>query len=268
MFTLYNGVRYEEMTNSKDYYRTRPHNIIRFAKQEMAFDLSQLDMKNTEKELYKGHYKFMNVKELSDEIDSITLDYNNRLITYSGYIKPYISLYSNSLEEKDSVSYLSETFIPNNFNKNNRETLLNSASGSIRNLKSMIEVNRNSLKELQNEKLKFRVELHNKFTLSTVILVLFFLAAPLGTIIRKGGLGLPMVISILMFIFYYVVDMVGDKIAREGIVPVWIGAWLATFVLLPFAIWIYRKASQDSPLFEGGFFRKLLQRFRKPQVAA
>jgi lipopolysaccharide export system permease protein len=116
------------------------------------------------------------------------------------------------------------------------------------------------LRDQELEILKYRVELHKKYTLSTVILVLFFLAAPLGTIIRKGGLGLPMVISIVMFIIYYVIDMIGDKIAREGIVPVWFGAWLATFLLIPLALWILRKAAADAALFEGGWWSKLVRK--------
>jgi lipopolysaccharide export system permease protein len=263
LFTLYNGVRYEEMTENVNYYKTHPHNIVRFSKQEMAFDLSQLDMKQTEKDMYKGHYRFMNVAELYVEIDTLKQEYNDRVKQYSTYAKPYFSLYNQEYQGKDSLTYFDQDNIVANFPAEKQSYLVNHAMGGLRNLKSMLEINTRSLEELAGEKRKFEVELFNKFTLSTVILVLFFLAAPLGTLIRKGGLGLPMVASILLFILYYVVDMVGDKIAREAIVPVWLGTGLSTFVLSPIAIWIYIKAAKDEPLFEKNIIKRIGQAFRR-----
>jgi lipopolysaccharide export system permease protein len=262
-FTLYNGVRYEEMAEHKDYYLSYPHNIFKFKMQEMAFDLSQLDMKQTEKEMYKGHYRFMNVVELKREIDSLVQDVTQKKEQYISFIMPYFSLYGN-LEGSltDSVTYLKQDDLIQNFDSSDRSRLIELAMSSLRNLKSMIEVNRSSQRDLYHETLKYKVEWHKKFTLSSVILVLFFLAAPLGTIIRKGGLGLPMVVSIVLFILYYVVDMVGNKIGREGLVPVWLGSWLATFVLLPVAFWIMRKAAADAPLFESGGFH-FFNKFRR-----
>jgi lipopolysaccharide export system permease protein len=250
LFTLYNGIRYEEMTENVNYFKTYPHNTFKFKKQEMAFDLTQLDLKKTEKDLFKGHYKLMNVVELNQEIDSLNKEFVKKKEQYVSYTRPYFSLYSARKAHLDSITYLDKKDIIQNFETENRVNLLSSAQASIRNLKSLLEVNQNTFKELESEERKYRVELHKKYTLSSVLLVLFLLAAPLGTIIRKGGLGLPMVVSILMFVFYYVVNMVGDKMAREGVVPVWVGAWLATFALLPIAIWILKKASDDAPLFE------------------
>lgn len=267
LFTLYNGIRYEEMTEDVNYYKTHPHNIIRFSKQEMVFDLSQLDMKQTEKEMYKGHFRFMNVAELYLEIDTLKRDYLARVEQYSTYSRPYFSLYNQEYQEKDSKTFFNHSDIVANFSKDKQSYLVNHAMGGLRNLKSMLEINNRSLEELAGEKRKFEVELFNKFTLSTVILVLFFLAAPLGTLIRKGGLGMPMVVSILLFILYYVVDMVGDKIAKEGVVPVWFGTWLSTFMLIPVALWIYFKAAKDEPLFEKNIFKTIGSKLRTKKVS-
>jgi lipopolysaccharide export system permease protein len=267
LFTLYDGIRYEEMTNAKDYYKTHPHNTMKFSKQEMAFDLSQLDMKKTEKEMYKGHYRFMNVKELMSEIDTLKQEYAEKQSKYTEFVRPYFSLFSTPYQDRDSTTQLQDTSILKNFAEDKQYNLLSAAMAAIRNLKSMVEVNISNLKDMESEILKFRVELHKKYTLSTVILVLFLLAAPLGTIIRKGGLGLPMVISIIMFIIYYVIDMIGDKIAREGIVPVWFGAWLATFMLIPLAFWILRKAAADAALFEAGSFLRFFRKFKSKKAA-
>jgi len=268
LFTLYNGVRYEEMTGSQNYYRTRPHNTMKFAKQVMAFDLSQLDLKKTEKELYKGNYRFLNVKELTVEIDSMDKEILQSKQQYAKYIKPYFSIYNTQYSKRDSVTALSHNKLIDNFAKVKQEELINTAQDNVRNILSMVESNQTSLSELTNEELKYAVERQKKYTLAAVILVLFFLAAPLGAIIRRGGLGLPMVVSILLFILYYVVDMIGTKIAKEGIVDVWLGTWLSTLVLTPVAIWIYYKASRDAALFEGGIINKLANKlnFRKKVI--
>lgn len=265
IFTLHNGTRYEEMTGADNYNQTLPHNTVHFGKQEIAFDLSQLDMKKTEKDNYKGHYRFLNVLELSREIDTLEQEYREKIERHATYIKPYFSIYSVPHQDRDSVTLLSKSHVLDNFDTARREQLINNARASTRNLKSMIEIHIQSLKELENEALKYKVEKQNKYTLSSVILVLFLLAAPLGTIIRKGGLGLPMVVSIILFILYYIIDLIGDKIAREGIVPIWTGTWLATLVLIPLAIWILLKASNDAPLFEsraGNPFKRLILFFK------
>ena len=265
LFTLYNGVRYEEMTGSQDYYRTRPHNIMKFAKQVMAFDLSQLDLKKTEKDLYKGNYRFLNIVELKNEIDSLNKDILLSRQQYAKYVKPYFGLYNVNYTGRDSSTGLSEATIIENFPKGKQSNLINTAMENVRNIKSMVESNQSSLSEQNTEVLKYEVERQKKYTLAAVILVLFFLAAPLGAIIRRGGLGMPMVVSILFFILYYVINMIGEKMAREGIVNVWFGTWLSTLALFPIAAWIYYKAAQDAALFEGGFFNNLAKklRFRK-----
>ncbi len=105
------------------------------------------------------------------------------------------------------------------------------------------------------------IELMKKFTLSAACLVFFFIGAPLGAIIRKGGLGTPLVISVILFIFYYIIDNTGYKMARDGKVAIWEGLWLSTFVLLPLGIFFTYKAVNDSAVFNAdayaNFFRKL-----------
>ncbi|MBR5101810.1 MAG: LptF/LptG family permease, partial [Muribaculaceae bacterium] len=93
------------------------------------------------------------------------------------------------------------------------------------------------------------IELQRKFTLSLACLIFFFIGAPLGAIIRKGGLGMPIVISVLLFIVYYIIDNTGYKLAREGRWQVWQGIWLSSAILLPFGIFLTHKAVNDSAVF-------------------
>lgn len=105
------------------------------------------------------------------------------------------------------------------------------------------------------------IELQKKFTLSFACIIFFFIGAPLGAIIRKGGLGTPLVISVLLFIFYYIIDNTGYKLARDGKVEVWEGMWLSAAVLLPLGIFLTYKAVKDSAVFNAdayrAFFRSL-----------
>ena len=109
---------------------------------------------------------------------------------------------------------------------------------------------------------RHEIELQKKFTLSLACLIFFFIGAPLGAIIRKGGLGTPIVISVLLFIVYYIIDNVGYKLAREGRWQVWQGIWLSSAVLLPLGIFLTKKAVDDSAVFNAdayrNFFRRLL----------
>lgn len=115
------------------------------------------------------------------------------------------------------------------------------------------------------------IELQKKFTLSFACIIFFFIGAPLGAIIRKGGLGMPLVISVFLFIFYYIIDNTGYKLARDGRLPVWEGMWLSAAVLLPLGIFLTYKAVNDSAVFNKdaylNFFHRLIGRREKRNVA-
>lgn len=118
---------------------------------------------------------------------------------------------------------------------------------------------------------RHEIELIKKFTLSVACLVFFFIGAPLGAIIRKGGLGTPLVISVLLFLFYYIIDNTGYKMARDGKMVVWAGIWLSTFILAPLGIYVTYKAMNDSSVFDGdrykAFFRRLIGKRQERSVA-
>ena len=106
------------------------------------------------------------------------------------------------------------------------------------------------------------IEMQRKFTLSFACIIFFFIGAPLGAIIKKGGLGMPLVISVLLFIVYFLIDNAGYKMARDGKMPVWEGIWLSSFVLLPMGVFFTYTAVGDSAVFNmdayRNFFRRLI----------
>lgn len=109
---------------------------------------------------------------------------------------------------------------------------------------------------------RHQIEMQKKFTLSFACLIFFFIGAPLGSIIRKGGLGTPLVISVLLFIFYYIIDNTGYKMARDGKIEVWAGIWLSSAVLLPLGIFFTTKAMNDSAVFNIDAYRNAWRRLR------
>ncbi len=114
---------------------------------------------------------------------------------------------------------------------------------------------------------RHEIEWHRKFSLSFACLVFFFIGAPFGAIIRKGGFGTPVVISILFFILYYIISISGEKFAREGVMPPYMGMWLSSFILMPLGIFLTYKATTDSVILNADtyllFFKKFFKRFSK-----
>ena len=142
----------------------------------------------------------------------------------------------------------------------NQQSMMRVGSMSIERAKAMkdlIEYNKMMLNEPVNYVLRHEIERHRKFTLSFACLIFFFIGAPLGAIIRKGGLGTPVVISVIMFIIYYIIDNTGYKIAREGLWPAYQGMWLSSFVLLPVGIFITYKAVVDATLLNAEQYIKI-----------
>lgn len=135
------------------------------------------------------------------------------------------------------------------------------------NYRDQIDYNALLLDDSQRYIRRHEIELYRKFTLAFACLIFFFIGAPLGAIIRKGGLGAPVVISVVLFIIYYIIDNTGYKMAREALWPCWAGMWLSSFVLLPIGVFLTYKAATDSALFNPEawiiLWRRLMARTKK-----
>lgn len=126
--------------------------------------------------------------------------------------------------------------------------------------RDQVEYNALLLDDNQRYIRKHEIELYRKFTLAFACLIFFFIGAPLGAIIRKGGLGVPVIISVIMFIVYYIIDNTGYKMAREALWPCWAGMWLSSFVLLPIGIFLTYKAATDAALLNPEAWLKVWER--------
>jgi lipopolysaccharide export system permease protein len=130
-----------------------------------------------------------------------------------------------------------------------QQQVMNIAVEKARNYRDQIEYHALLLEDTQRYIRKHEIELYRKFTLAFACLIFLFIGAPLGAITKKGGLGAPVVMSVILFIIYYIIDNTGYKMAREALWPCWAGMWLSSFVLLPIGIFLTYKAATDSPLF-------------------
>ena len=154
-----------------------------------------------------------------------------------------------------------KTTVPVSNKKNDyKPEILESSKQFARNILSIVESNHRDLINQHDMELKYEVEWHKKYTLAISCILLFFIGAPMGAIIRRGGFGWPMVVSVILFIFYFSINLIGEKLAKGQVLPSYIAVWLSTLILLPFAIILTSKANADAKLFEKGIHWKWLSK--------
>jgi lipopolysaccharide export system permease protein len=272
--TLYSGYKYDEKFDRKSNL-SRPFQRTYFTEQYKRFDLTQFKMMRTNEALFRNHYQMLNLKQLTESEDSLRIELTHRRegllsSTEKGYY--YNSqLDSGSIKPAETRIKSAGRFLA--FKGMSKDEIVKAhemALKTARGARNNIEFVLNDLKEREMLLYKHEVEWHRKFTLSFACLVLFFIGAPLGAIIRKGGLGLPLIISVIFFVIYHVISMTGEKSVKAGQLDAVYGMWLSSVVLLPLGVILTIKATTDSPLFDPDvwkrfFLNKLpwIFRFRK-----
>jgi lipopolysaccharide export system permease protein len=253
-FTLYKGVRYEEMTNSPEYRKTQPFNQMFFEKQQIQIDLSSLDYQFSDRDLIASDYRLQNVSQLFKEIDTFNLKCNSLKADNSRYLGRYlhtpgvmtVDTQLTAFKRSTNVFYpLTDKKILKNYPETQQATIAASAINHARSIKSTVEGLMTSLEFEETDINLYKSELHKKFAFSILVILLFLISAPLGAIIRKGGIGMPLVISVVLFVLFYAVNLTGEKMGKEGIVPVWVGSWMSSMLLLPIGVVITYRASID-----------------------
>lgn len=261
IFTLFSGYNYQDKSGQRDSKKQNPFQRTYFREQQRKFDLSAFELTHTNEELFKNNYQMLNISQLDYFIDSIGSSLNNQRTdlakNYSKNYKVYQNLDTNYTPGKDtSLVIKSDLLSP--FSGNDLVKITSTALSTARNVKKTLEYQTQRFKSTQETLTKHKIVWHRKFTLSFACLVLFFIGAPLGAIIRKGGLGLPTVISILFFIMYHVISMIGEKSALKGALEVTQGMWLSSFILLPLGFFLTLKATTDSPIMDMDVWNKAL----------
>ncbi len=156
--------------------------------------------------------------------------------------------------------------------KKNKNKVIASALTKARQMKNHLVTQENNAKNIGIENRKYKLEKNKKYALALACLSMFLIGAPLGAIIKKGGLGIPVIISIVFFILFYVININGEKLAKQDVIEPWVGAWAANFILFPIGLFFLRQARIDARLFDLDFYNvfvtNLKKRFSKPEKEA
>lgn len=264
-FELHNGFSFandRQTNNNGDINRLLTR--VYFKRQVKRFDLSSFAFMQTEKDRYSGDYRMMNLSQLSQQIDTLKFyreKNSNSILEYSQY---YLLRYERSKSRQKSSATLSETDFYTCLSQckpKQHKNIYREAMDNVR-MKKDDAAHINAQYSFDSEYIRrHEIEWHRKFTLSAACVILFFIGAPLGAIIRKGGLGTPVVVSTLAFITYYVIGVLGEKAALEGAISPGPGMWLSSLIFLPLGIFLTMKSTKDSSLLNVEAWIELLKSF-------
>jgi lipopolysaccharide export system permease protein len=260
---LKDGKRYEESQgNAKTFNPRAELTRFYFKETEQKFDLSGFKLQRTDENLFKSNYAMLNLRQLGVYRDSfqVKIDSNRRTV-YSN-IKTF---YAPPAIVNPNKSFV-KRYTPLKPYKNilalippdKRIVSIQTARSQINSLRDVLREKEAFNKDTDSRVRGFLVEYYKKFTLSASCLLLFFIGAPLGAIIRRGGLGLPVVMSVLFFLLYHIISTVGEKSVKQGTIDPMLGMWISIIVLTPLGIFLTYKATVDSALFDPDFYKQLI----------
>ena len=251
--TLYNGYSYVEVYG-KERQKNFPHQRINFEKNIIRFDLKKFGLKRSDESIYKNHYSMMSVNQLNNSIDSLNTKLKERKQHFSENLTDKFNYNLENIKDSTIVEK----------SKRSETEILDFAINKVRSNKAIQKSNADDLRYRKSIINRHKIEWHRKFSLAFACIVLFIIGASLGSIIRKGGFGIPILVSIILFIIYHVISMMGEKAVKELSMLPYEGMWLANLVFLPFSIFLLYKASTDSSLLDFSYYKQtILSVFRK-----
>ncbi len=234
-----------------------------FAEYKKVFDLSSFKLNKTDDSAFKNNYQMLNMRQLGTTIDSIEKTIGSYRKQSFNTFKSYLLTlaYLDSPWKTTALVLKTDSFrkmLPDSALR----PVLERTFSTISNIKSNFDL---STLAYQNDRQNLRMHLmawHDKITMSIACLVLFMIGAPLGSIIRKGGIGMPLVFAVIFFVIFFLLNNFGRKFVKEGVLQPIAGMWMATYVLLPLGIFLTYKAMNDSQLFNKEWYIRFLRKFR------
>ena len=264
---LYNGEQFENLRSQSVISRNVPYRRETFREKHtlIAFD--------TNFEMVDGNFlnqrsDIKNMREISLAIDSLNMYADS--VGRSLYTEAMDRTYKTTTPTKrdstrlaeQKIKYINTDSIFNGYTSAQKLKTLNSAKNRISSLASEWSMKSFTTKDIDGRIRGHRSDWHKKITLSLACLIFFFIGAPLGAIIRKGGLGMPVVISVLIFVLYYIIDSGATRVAKSGEMNIVLGTWMSTIILAPLGGFLTYKSNKDSVVFNidvyAAFFRKIL----------
>ena len=232
---LFNGISYIEIEEIKK-SKKNPHRKISFDKELIRFDLASFNIKNSEL-LYKGHYAMLNNQQLLNSIDSL----KNKVIIKEKLI--YSRLEKNYHYKQDVNQNFNNDII-----KINKNRIYETAINKLRVLRSVCKSNSYDLEYKKKIISKHKIEWHRKISIAFSCIIMFLIGAPLGAIVRKGGFSIPLLMSIILFVIFYVTSIIGEKSAKDLIISPIAGMWMANIIFSPISIYLIMQALRNLSL--------------------
>ena len=269
---LNDGYYYQDVTPKKYEDRAKlPFVKGEFKTQIINIDLSELNKVDTDNESINNTSNMLNINELRYTLDSLNKSRNNEVISFAENINQRVGiskpiLFTNNKEKKKKS-------LPNDllslYDNKQKKGILDMASSNMTSTLYSIESTQKELKDKQRDINKHLITLNEKFVIAFACFLMFFIGAPLGAIIRKGGLGLPIVFAVLIFITFHFINTFGKRLSQEGGMSPFMGAWMSSFILLPLAVLLTYRATNDNGLVNfdvittpiQNLFQKISERF-------
>ena len=261
LVTLFHGETYEQTRNSQWYTKsTLRHHTFDMQDQKISMDGFAMERSNSDQ---FSNSQTKNINELQHDIDSLEVEVNSVTSrSYEPLLKEQIFVKDNSvLPQPDSLrvdkSGYANMYVIDSLGSmpvRDKERVWSQARTLAKNSRNMFSFDESMSKDALNLLYRSKVEWHRKTSLPVSIVIFFLIGAPLGAIIRKGGLGMPIVISVIFFVIYYIISITGEKLAKEGSWDAVYGMWLSTFILAPIAVYLTYKATNDSSLLDTDWY--------------
>lgn len=276
VLTLWDGESFENLQEGGQKNNHRNNKIIpyrreTFSKKELIIDFDA-NFKELNSTFLEDQYIAKDIDDLNKTVDSIynrigqleaMEDENRKKNTYFNRrnlgADEITTFKDSTIKIEDYKFSLQSKFA--SLSKENKKRVLNTAANKIKQVTDRQRVHNADKEWLWNESRRHAIEKYKRYTLAFACFIFLFIGAPLGAIIRKGGMGMPVVLSTILFIIYYIIDNTGYKMAREGIWEVWQGMWLSAFILLPFGILLTYMAATESSIMNGESYIMVFKKF-------
>ncbi len=268
---LNDGYYYQDVTPKKYEDRAKlPFVKAAFKKQIINIDLSELNKVDEDKGDVSSTNGMLNVSELRYTLDSLNKNLDNEIISFSENINQRVGIKKIPMPIKTGIK---KKQMPNNllslYTNKQKLDILKMASSNVSSNIYSVEATQKDLKDKQREINKHLSALYEKFVIAFACFLMFFIGAPLGAIIRKGGLGLPIVFAVLIFITFHFINTFGKRLSQEGGMTPFMGSWMSSFILSPLAILLTYRATNDNGLINfdaimtpiSQLFQKISERF-------
>jgi lipopolysaccharide export system permease protein len=262
---LFNGKTFveEAVENMQD--NSSPFIRQRFKANKLMFNLSSFNLDRTREELFAENKMMKNISQLHQVTDSLQKQIGRERGLVAQNITPYYT-YFRSVMRRPEGKKIPASVKPNRAIPPVNLSIVQIATNKARNLRSFTQSYVERLLNTRRDSNNFEIEIYRKYTQSVACLIMFLIGAPLGAIIRKGGLGVPVLISILFFISFYVMSILGEKWGREGLMPVGQGMWIANAILVPIGLFFLYQAFNDSNLLEFDIWRRLVAKLKRNKI--